>query len=123
MRRTIFRRARAEHQEGLRATQPVPLESLQQPIPLDPDSSSSNLSFTKEKIKDAATMGAVGGIAVYNALDQNERQRAKDAAVSGLSKGWKKWRSLDDNEKASVKRTATGALGAATKLWKRLPER
>ncbi|PWT95962.1 MAG: hypothetical protein C5B53_10515, partial [Candidatus Melainabacteria bacterium] len=99
--------------------EPVPLESLQQPIPLEP----AVTSITKENVEKTAAMGAVGGIAVYDALEPEQRQRAKDAAMSGLSKGWKKWQSLDDNQKASAKRTAVGAVGKAIKLWKQLPER
>lgn len=123
LRRTIPRRALTGRPQGMPNTAPLPLESLQQPIPLEPNSNLSSDSITKEKIKNAAEMGAVGSIAVYNALDESERQRAKDAAVSGLSKGWKKWRSLDDNEKATVKRSAGNALGTAVKLWKHLPDR
>lgn len=123
MKRTIPRRTLTGRPQGMPETAPLPLESLQQPIPLEPNSNLSSNSITKEKIKNAAEMGAVGSIAVYNALDENERQRAKDAAVSGLSKGLKKWRSLNESEKASVKRTAGNALGTAVKLWKHLPDR
>lgn len=121
--RTIPRRVLTGRPQGMPNAAPMPLESLQQPIPLESNSSLSSDSITKEKIKNAAEMGAVGSIAVYNALDENERQRAKDAAVSGLSKGLKKWRTLNDTEKASIKRTTGSTLGTAVKLWKHLPDR
>jgi serine/threonine protein kinase len=104
-------------------SEPAPLESLQQPIPLESAVNSTVPSLTKEKVEKTAAMGAVGGLAVYDSLAPGQRQQVKDAAVSGLSKGLKNWQSLNDDQKASVKRSAAGAVGKAIKLWKQLPAR
>ena len=77
--------------------------------------------FSKDTIKNAATLGAVGGAVMYQSMSQSDKERAAKAAAGSAAGAWQKWKSMDPQEKGPSN-IAAGLFGKAARLWKSLPD-